>query len=273
VEGRAALFLGELEALDHERNRASRPGSAWRWSVRTGRSPPSSRRGPSRGRAGRRRAPSNPTVRSRAILSLIGAGTAPRYGAAITSKTSSRGASITTDAVRAVSVLSTGTVEIHPEHAYGTRKPLYWWLLVPRAGPSSRRRKSSTSTPEPRTAAASGVPHAAPSSRRRNSSTSTHGPPTPCEPQGVPDCGDLGRPSSHVQRAGAPWVHRRKTAGRGTANLRIDLVDAGRFRERSKASVRGPSSPSVRFRRRGSGSGAGASLPPPPTTTGAGPRR
>jgi hypothetical protein len=31
------------------------------------------------------------------------------------------------DAVRAVSVVSTGTVQIHPEHPYGTRKPLYWW--------------------------------------------------------------------------------------------------------------------------------------------------
>jgi N-acyl homoserine lactone hydrolase len=34
--------------------------------------------------------------------------------------------------VRAVSVVSTGTVEIHPEHAFGTRKPLYWWLLTSR---------------------------------------------------------------------------------------------------------------------------------------------
>jgi len=34
--------------------------------------------------------------------------------------------------VRAVSVISTGTVRIHPEHAYGTRKPLYWWLLTSR---------------------------------------------------------------------------------------------------------------------------------------------
>lgn len=33
-------------------------------------------------------------------------------------------------AVKAVSVVSTGTVRIHPEHAYGTRKPLYWWLLT-----------------------------------------------------------------------------------------------------------------------------------------------
>jgi glyoxylase-like metal-dependent hydrolase (beta-lactamase superfamily II) len=39
----------------------------------------------------------------------------------------------TADPVRAVSVVSTGTVEIHPEHAYGTRKPLYWWLLTARA--------------------------------------------------------------------------------------------------------------------------------------------
>lgn len=34
--------------------------------------------------------------------------------------------------VRAVSVISTGSVEIHPEHALGTRKPLYWWLLTSR---------------------------------------------------------------------------------------------------------------------------------------------
>jgi N-acyl homoserine lactone hydrolase len=31
-----------------------------------------------------------------------------------------------------VSVVSTGTVEIHPEHAFGSRKPLYWWLLTSR---------------------------------------------------------------------------------------------------------------------------------------------
>jgi N-acyl homoserine lactone hydrolase len=34
--------------------------------------------------------------------------------------------------VQAVSVISTGTVRIHPEHPYGTRKPLYWWLLTSR---------------------------------------------------------------------------------------------------------------------------------------------
>jgi glyoxylase-like metal-dependent hydrolase (beta-lactamase superfamily II) len=38
----------------------------------------------------------------------------------------------TPDPVRAVSVISTGTVEIHPEHAIGTSKPLYWWLLTSR---------------------------------------------------------------------------------------------------------------------------------------------
>jgi glyoxylase-like metal-dependent hydrolase (beta-lactamase superfamily II) len=37
------------------------------------------------------------------------------------------------DPVRAVSVVSTGTVEIHPEHACGSAKPLYWWLLTSRA--------------------------------------------------------------------------------------------------------------------------------------------
>src|SRR5215470_17057593 len=34
------------------------------------------------------------------------------------------------DAVKAVSVIGTGTVRIRPEHLYGTRKPLYWWLLT-----------------------------------------------------------------------------------------------------------------------------------------------
>ena len=33
-------------------------------------------------------------------------------------------------AVKAVSVIGTGTVRIRPEHLYGTRKPLYWWLLT-----------------------------------------------------------------------------------------------------------------------------------------------
>jgi glyoxylase-like metal-dependent hydrolase (beta-lactamase superfamily II) len=35
-------------------------------------------------------------------------------------------------AVKAVSVVSTGTVRIRPEHPYGSRKPLYWWLLTSR---------------------------------------------------------------------------------------------------------------------------------------------
>jgi N-acyl homoserine lactone hydrolase len=38
----------------------------------------------------------------------------------------------TADPVKAVSVISTGTVQIHPEQPYGTRKPLYWWLLASR---------------------------------------------------------------------------------------------------------------------------------------------
>jgi N-acyl homoserine lactone hydrolase len=38
----------------------------------------------------------------------------------------------TADPGRAVAVVSTGTVEIHPEQPYGTRKPLYWWLLTSR---------------------------------------------------------------------------------------------------------------------------------------------
>jgi N-acyl homoserine lactone hydrolase len=35
-------------------------------------------------------------------------------------------------AVKAVSVISTGAVQIHPEQPYRTRKPLYWWLLTSR---------------------------------------------------------------------------------------------------------------------------------------------
>jgi N-acyl homoserine lactone hydrolase len=35
-------------------------------------------------------------------------------------------------AVKAVSVISTGTVQIRPEHPYGSRKPLYWWLFTSR---------------------------------------------------------------------------------------------------------------------------------------------
>jgi glyoxylase-like metal-dependent hydrolase (beta-lactamase superfamily II) len=38
----------------------------------------------------------------------------------------------TGDPVKRVSVLSTGTVDIHPEHALGTRKPLLWWVLTSR---------------------------------------------------------------------------------------------------------------------------------------------
>ena len=41
-------------------------------------------------------------------------------------------------AVKAVSVVSTGTVRIHPEHARGTRRPLYWWLLTSRQWTPSR---------------------------------------------------------------------------------------------------------------------------------------
>lgn len=44
----------------------------------------------------------------------------------------SRAEAGTEDPVKAVSVVSTGTVEIHPEHAFGTSKPLYWWLLTSR---------------------------------------------------------------------------------------------------------------------------------------------
>jgi N-acyl homoserine lactone hydrolase len=38
----------------------------------------------------------------------------------------------TTDPIRRVSVVSTGAVSIHPEHAAATRQPMYWWLLTSR---------------------------------------------------------------------------------------------------------------------------------------------
>ena len=44
----------------------------------------------------------------------------------------SRAESGSAGAVKAVSVISTGTVQIRPEHPYGSRKPLYWWLLTSR---------------------------------------------------------------------------------------------------------------------------------------------
>jgi glyoxylase-like metal-dependent hydrolase (beta-lactamase superfamily II) len=34
--------------------------------------------------------------------------------------------------VKSVSVISTGTVQIRPEHSYGSGKPMYWWLLTSR---------------------------------------------------------------------------------------------------------------------------------------------
>ncbi|MGN6794775.1 MAG: N-acyl homoserine lactonase family protein [Streptosporangiaceae bacterium] len=50
----------------------------------------------------------------------------------MTSSTAMSGAEPAARAVKAVSVISTGTVRIHPEQLYGTRKPLYWWLLTSR---------------------------------------------------------------------------------------------------------------------------------------------
>jgi N-acyl homoserine lactone hydrolase len=47
--------------------------------------------------------------------------------------TTSRGGPGAADPVRAVSVISTGTVRIHPEQAFGTRQPLYWWLVTSRS--------------------------------------------------------------------------------------------------------------------------------------------
>jgi N-acyl homoserine lactone hydrolase len=44
----------------------------------------------------------------------------------------SRPEQTTTGGVKAVSVVSTGTVAIHPEQPFGTWKPLYWWLVTSR---------------------------------------------------------------------------------------------------------------------------------------------
>jgi len=45
-------------------------------------------------------------------------------------KTADTRAQTATDGVRAVSVVSTGHVEIHPQHSHGSKTPLYWWLLT-----------------------------------------------------------------------------------------------------------------------------------------------
>jgi glyoxylase-like metal-dependent hydrolase (beta-lactamase superfamily II) len=42
------------------------------------------------------------------------------------------------DPIRNVQVISTGTVDIHPQHAYGSRAPSYWWILTSRRWLTSR---------------------------------------------------------------------------------------------------------------------------------------
>jgi len=46
--------------------------------------------------------------------------------------TTSREVPGSADPVKAVSVISTGGVRIHAEQRYGSRSPLYWWLLTSR---------------------------------------------------------------------------------------------------------------------------------------------
>jgi N-acyl homoserine lactone hydrolase len=46
--------------------------------------------------------------------------------------TMDRGVPGSADPVKAVSVISTGSVRIPPEQVYRTRQPLYWWLLASR---------------------------------------------------------------------------------------------------------------------------------------------
>lgn len=36
------------------------------------------------------------------------------------------------DPIHDVQVISTGTVDIHPQHAYGSKAPTYWWVLTSR---------------------------------------------------------------------------------------------------------------------------------------------
>ena len=36
------------------------------------------------------------------------------------------------DPIHNVQVISTGTVDIHPQHVYGSRSPTYWWILTSR---------------------------------------------------------------------------------------------------------------------------------------------
>ncbi len=38
--------------------------------------------------------------------------------------------------VTRVARVSTGTVDIHPEHAYRGRAPMYWWILTSRRWPA-----------------------------------------------------------------------------------------------------------------------------------------
>ena len=40
-----------------------------------------------------------------------------------------------TDPIRRVSVVSTGQVQIRPDHVASTWRPTIWWLLASRAGP------------------------------------------------------------------------------------------------------------------------------------------
>lgn len=42
------------------------------------------------------------------------------------------------DPIRDVQVVSTGTVDIHPQHAYRGRTPVYWWVLTSRRWLSDR---------------------------------------------------------------------------------------------------------------------------------------
>ena len=62
----------------------------------------------------------------------------PTHSSPLLETPSPRAPAVSAGGVRSVSVLSTGTVVIHPQHAFGSRLPMYLWLLGSRAWLSPR---------------------------------------------------------------------------------------------------------------------------------------
>ncbi len=53
------------------------------------------------------------------------------------------------DPIRGVSVVSTGHVQIRPDHVSATWRPTYWWLFTSPTGPRRGRSMPASSEPEP----------------------------------------------------------------------------------------------------------------------------